>query len=330
MPFSFQGNGGEYFKIWIVNIFLTILTLGIYSAWAKVRRNRYFYGNTQLSGTGFDYLAKPINILKGRLIAFAALVIYNVSVSVMPILGLPLSFAFLFALPWLIVKSMSFRTRNTAFRNIRFGFTGSYGGAAKTFILLPILGLFSLGLAYPYVINKQKEFIIASSRYGKTAFTYSGKTKDFFKVFLILFLIVIGMMAAMAGIAAVFSGQPPSPVVSISMGVVTMFFYFWIFAFSSARIGNLVYNSAHLGANGFRSELKVNDLFLLYLTNTLGIVFTLGLFVPWAQVRMARYRAAKLQFLAADDLSGFLAGEQEKVGSAGEEVGEMFDIDIGL
>lgn len=44
-PFRFTGNGREYFRIWIVNTLLTILTLGIYSAWAKVRKKRYIYGN---------------------------------------------------------------------------------------------------------------------------------------------------------------------------------------------------------------------------------------------------------------------------------------------
>jgi uncharacterized membrane protein YjgN (DUF898 family) len=69
LPFEFRGDGTEYFKIWIVNIFLTLITLGIYSAWATVRNNRYFYGNTFVDGTSFSYLAKPLQILKGRIIA---------------------------------------------------------------------------------------------------------------------------------------------------------------------------------------------------------------------------------------------------------------------
>jgi uncharacterized membrane protein YjgN (DUF898 family) len=39
----FTGRGGEYFGVWIVNLLLTIVTLGIYSPWAKVRRLQYFY-----------------------------------------------------------------------------------------------------------------------------------------------------------------------------------------------------------------------------------------------------------------------------------------------
>ena len=63
----------EYFRIWIVNLLLSLVTLGIYSAWAKVRRLRYFYGHTSVDGGTFGYHASPIAILKGRLIAYAVL-----------------------------------------------------------------------------------------------------------------------------------------------------------------------------------------------------------------------------------------------------------------
>ena len=63
--FQFDGNVTEYFKIWIVNVLLTIATLGIYSAWAKVRTESYFYGNTKVNGSSFRYTAEPLKILKG-------------------------------------------------------------------------------------------------------------------------------------------------------------------------------------------------------------------------------------------------------------------------
>ncbi|MFB1034562.1 MAG: DUF898 family protein, partial [Sinobacterium sp.] len=37
VPVKFLGKTGEFFSIWIVNLLLTIVTLGIYSAWATVR-----------------------------------------------------------------------------------------------------------------------------------------------------------------------------------------------------------------------------------------------------------------------------------------------------
>src|SRR5437868_4613813 len=67
--FEFRGSGGEFFRIWIVNIALTLVTLGFYSAWAKVPPRRYFYGNIFVAGHSFDYHASPVRILIGRMIA---------------------------------------------------------------------------------------------------------------------------------------------------------------------------------------------------------------------------------------------------------------------
>ncbi len=61
--FQFHGDAREYFRIWIVNTLLTLLTLGLFSAWAKVRKRRYLRGNTELLGHRFDYTADPKRIL---------------------------------------------------------------------------------------------------------------------------------------------------------------------------------------------------------------------------------------------------------------------------
>src|SRR5690606_28413884 len=55
----FTGDGREYFRIWVVNLLLTLATFGIYSAWAKVRRLQYFDRNTQLAGASFDFHGNP-------------------------------------------------------------------------------------------------------------------------------------------------------------------------------------------------------------------------------------------------------------------------------
>ena len=62
-PVDFRGKTGEYFKIWIVNILLTVITFYIYSAWAKVRTKRYFYGNTFVDNSSFEYHARPLQLL---------------------------------------------------------------------------------------------------------------------------------------------------------------------------------------------------------------------------------------------------------------------------
>src|SRR5690606_24884084 len=155
LAFEFRGNGFEFFRIWIVNLLLSILTLGIYSAWAKVRTQRYFYGNTRLAGSSFEYLADPLRILKGRLIAFALLVLYMASDHFSPLLGL-LAFVLLMALmPWIIHSGLRFRNHNSAWRGVRFGFDGSLGEAYHLWLLWPIAGIATLGLLMPYVLFRQ-------------------------------------------------------------------------------------------------------------------------------------------------------------------------------
>ena len=72
-PFEFRGNAKEWFGIWIVNMLLSIVTIGIYSAWAKVRTKKYFYNHTYVEERNFDYHATGKQILVGRLIIIAAI-----------------------------------------------------------------------------------------------------------------------------------------------------------------------------------------------------------------------------------------------------------------
>ena len=114
--FEFTGKGPEFFRIWIVNTLLSILTLGIYSAWAKVRTNQYFYGNTKLDDSSFQYLADPIKILKGRLVAVTLFACYYLLVNFYPVYGLyflifglliiPLLFVLFSALPLPLMTSV--------------------------------------------------------------------------------------------------------------------------------------------------------------------------------------------------------------------------------
>src|SRR4051812_34056400 len=100
--FSFTGTGSEYFRIWIVNLLLTIVTLGIYSAWAKVRKMRYLYDSTHLAGSSFEYHGNPIAILKGRIVAVVLIVGYNLAFKLSPVAGLAMLALLVAATPWLV------------------------------------------------------------------------------------------------------------------------------------------------------------------------------------------------------------------------------------
>lgn len=140
----FNGAGAEYFKIWIVNLFLSILTLGIYSAWAKVRTRRYFYGNTMLDGSSFEYHATPLMILKGRLIAVAFLLITILSGYLHPYLEVIFFIILALLAPFVIWRSLIFNAKMSSYRNVRFGY---YGKATSFYLYLLILPLSPLLIA---------------------------------------------------------------------------------------------------------------------------------------------------------------------------------------
>ena len=142
--FEFTGKATEYFGIWIVNLFLSIITLGIYTAWAKVRRVRYFYGHTFLDGHNLEYHAKPKSILIGRIIVLGVLIVMNILVSITPLAGV-LVIPYLLALPWVINQAMRFNARVTSYRNVRFNFKGTYWQALKIFFLIPMGAILGFG-----------------------------------------------------------------------------------------------------------------------------------------------------------------------------------------
>ncbi len=150
LPLEFRATGAEYFRIWIVNLLLTIITIGIYSAWAKVRRLRYFYGSTSLDGTSFEYHGKPIPILKGRLIAVGA---YLVFFARRPLVAGPRRFVLLplviFGVPWIIMKARLFQMRMSSWRGLRFNFHGDYMGALGAYIGWSLLAAITIMILWP-------------------------------------------------------------------------------------------------------------------------------------------------------------------------------------
>lgn len=131
--FRFTGTGREYFSIWIVNLLLSILTLGIYSAWAKVRREQYFHRNTLLDEQPFDYTGNPKSILIGRVLALVVVAIGATLQKISVPLALGVVAFYAFAYPWVLVRSIRFRARNTRYRNLAFSFAGTAWDAFKAY-----------------------------------------------------------------------------------------------------------------------------------------------------------------------------------------------------
>lgn len=339
--FIFSGDTWEYFRIWIVNLALGIVTLGVYSAWAKVRTQRYFYSHTRLAGAPFEYLAQPLPILKGRIIAVVLFGGYLLASEFMPVLALVLLITISLATPWLVVRGLMFRARYASWRGLTFRFVGDYGEAIRYFFLMYLLVPLTLGLIYPYIKYKQKDFIVANHRYGGKRFTFGIDASGFFGPYLavgftllalIVVLVLVVMPAAMGLVTSSDAHEASARAQLLAYAYIGTLYlgYFLGWTYLSARIGNLVYNHASIDANRFVSTLRARDLLWLYASNTVAILVSVGMLIPWAMMRMARYRAAHLVLLADGDLDAFTAEATPNVGAAASEVDGLFDIDIGL
>lgn len=337
LELRFTGSAAEYFRIWIVSVCLTLLTLGIYSAWAKVRKKRYLYSHTVLDGTPFQYLARPIPILKGRIIAAALFVLWYVGTHYVVKL-LPVVVALVVVLtPWVLVRSAAFNARYSAFRNLTFHFSGTYWSAARTLYGWALITVLTLGFGFAWWQQRIKRYMVSHMNYGGIGAEFSARGGQFFVIYLLAgLLFAAGMTAAVmlfgvtvAAAVGTAQGEAAAPLlIAFVLGIYAV--YVAAFAYLQARITNLVWNHTRLGPLKFESRLRARGLLWLYVTNALGILVSAGLLIPWAVIRTARYRAEHFFVTAERGLGEFQGSRASTVRAAGAEVGEFFDFDFSL
>jgi uncharacterized membrane protein YjgN (DUF898 family) len=145
---EFTGSGSEYFRIWIVNLLLTIVTLSFYRPFAKARRLAYFHGNTLVGGQPLGFHGNPWKMLRGYLLMLLFGAVYLGASQFSPVAAMVAIGSFVLLWPALWRASLQFRLANTSWRGLRMGFTGGLGGAYLTMLpgVLPWLGF--IGAAF--------------------------------------------------------------------------------------------------------------------------------------------------------------------------------------
>ncbi|MCO4760327.1 MAG: DUF898 domain-containing protein [Myxococcales bacterium] len=350
LPFVFTGTGAEYFRIWIVNVVLSVLTLGVYSAWAKCRSRQYFYGHTSLDGSAFEYLADPLQILKGRIIVAFILGLLVAAEALSPVVYLLLLGALVLATPLLMVSAFRFNARNSAWRNVRFGFEGTVEQAYKTYLNIVGLSMLTCGLAAPYTQWLWSEFIVGKHRFGDETLSWRTKANDFITLYIYmvpmsiaLYVLLFGGITVATAGAQLFAGDAApadtsggaGAAMSAMMMVVMGLFYALVTiptAFFRARMANLVLGGIGLGPHELRSEQKFGELLKVYLLNIVTLVFSLGLAWPWAKVRLVAYRNSRLSCLAQGELvmrAGAAHDAGDGIGDAALDLGDL-DLDLGF
>lgn len=322
LSFKFNGDGMEYFKIWIVNVLLTILTLGIYSAWATVRNNRYFYSNLYLDDSNFRYLAEPLTILKGRLIAIAVFIAFSAISAIEPTASMIMAVVLLLVFPYFLNQSLRFDHRMSAYKNIQFRFKGSYFEAFMVMYVWPILGVLTLGILYPMAMLKANQYVVKNSSYGTTSFDFNATFKDYGIIFLTL--LGAGLLLGLP-IMWLMSSFPSLNFISYPIMAVL---YFGFILFFMVQTTNLFYRNLSLVDHKFSAKITMPGMAKVILINMVLTLLTLGLYLPAAKVRMTKYICSCLVMNTNGPLDNFVADEKENVSALGDELGQIFDFGV--
>jgi uncharacterized membrane protein YjgN (DUF898 family) len=361
LDFEFSGSGFGYFRIWIVNVFLTVLTLGIYSAWATVRRQQYFYSNTRLDNVSFQYVGTPVQILQGRIIGVALLFCYFGAQALHGIPAMASSLLLLASLPALLVLMLSGRLRFSSWRNVIFEFTRDFSGAYKLALLplilfgglafyrWPMAGMLILLPGFPYWQFSLNRFLVSHATFGGEHFRFASDAGDYYKLYFLKLPLQLALLLVLAGVMALIAlghgvteqwlalrslWHSPSPGVSVAIEPVTYAAVLlvaagagWLVAYTRASLFNLRYDGLALGKSQLSCKVRTWPLLWLYLSNALAIVLSIGLFIPWARVRMVRYRLSSLLLNASYELDD-IVGKALRGNAVGGEIDELFYVDI--
>jgi len=318
--FTFTGSGREYFRVWIVNLCFTLLTLGLYSPWAKVRRLQYFARHTRLDGAVFDFHGDPRAILKGRLVALVLLAAWHYAFSLSLGAGLVIVGGLALALPLFLRSALRFRLANTSHRGLRFGFDGSIGGAYRAW--LPMMAVFMAPtlvlaiwplqpklfgmamlayLAWPWIHAGIKRYQHGGLRYADCLASAPVPRTPFVIAWLVAAFAALGigllalMVISVTGSVLGTSDSDHAGIVVVLIG--TLFAYAgYLLAFPIVPVWghNASWSATAFPGVRIESSMTVSAYMKLEAVNVALTVLTLGLFRPFAAVRGYRYRLATL------------------------------------
>jgi uncharacterized membrane protein YjgN (DUF898 family) len=328
----FHGDGGSLFGIQLVGSVLTIVTLGIYLAWAKTRIRQYLWAQTEFAGDRFEYhgTGKELyaGMVKASLYLFMPIVVLNaIGSAVGGAVETLVSFVTLAAMavvaPLAMVGARRYRLSRTSWRGIRFSFRGDARSFIKQFLTWSTLNVVTLGIYYPIFAARQHAYLTSQTYFGSVRFGFDGDPNALVTPYLRAYGAAIVLLAV--GVAT-FLGFPMALPLWILVSALVVSYLAIGFV---ARKRQYCWNHTTVAGARFASSVTPGALFKLYAGNVLLLVVTLGLASAWVRVRNARFACETLALTGAADLDGVLQ-EAQQASTTGEGFASVFDTDVDI
>jgi uncharacterized membrane protein YjgN (DUF898 family) len=309
--FRYDGTGGSLFVLQLINVLLTIVTLGIYSFWAKNKLRIFHYEHTALDDERFEYHGTGGELLIGALKGFAIIAILSLAFGIVSaIVGRTESFTIqstLFVVFYLgcgvllvlaVHGARRYRLSRSSWRTVRFSYHADMGRYAVMMIRGILLTILTLGFYGPYFANIRREFLARNTRFGSEPFAYDGDARPLFVQYVKSLLLTI-------------------PTLGLC--------WIWYMAFKHRHF----WNNTSFGELRLQSSVAGGELFMLFLTNILLAVFTLGIGTPWVITRTKAFYCENMWAQGAIDWATILQRMQPAT-ATGEGLAQVMDIDVGI
>ena len=352
---SFTGGVGQLYGIMIINYFLSLITLGIWGPWAKVRTLRYFYGHTEFLDYGLEFLATGKQLFVGRLIAIIVLIALGLFEFV-PFIGPVLAIIIVTAgIPYVLNRSLGFKARFLAWRDVRFNWHGSYGKAILIFTLLPLLSFFTLGLAQPIAARALRKHYADNHAFGGADFSADLSLGSYYLALLksvIFFIVLTALLGGPTGalgiatltelglleissyeeLALIFALLTPEQQIMLILPLIAAGFAFYMASsFYLALSRHLMVNQLRLrGGIRFRSKLSAFRFAMIMITNLFINIMTIGFAYPYTIIRRYRYLVESIEIRPIADMAGFIDHQQKSGFSVFEEASDIEGLSIDI
>jgi uncharacterized membrane protein YjgN (DUF898 family) len=350
----FLGRGQTLFGIFIINTFYTLLTLGIYSFWSRVRIRQFLSSQTSFAKVRFSYHGTGQELIKGWIKAFVIFGIPYGFLSVVPIIWehipswIPNTLAAIMVvcfIPVAVVGSHRYRLSRTALGAIRFSFRGHVKAYMKIWLTGTFLTFVTAGLYYPFFENARREFLASHTYLGNRHFTYNGTGMALLGIYGKAVGLLIGTLLATILVLAELSGIPFSPEfqshltdwlkeeqhhVGLGIGIlVNLMALFWAWFYVQISKQRYFWNHSAFGHAPFQFMASTWNLIELRMTNFLMLVLTFGLAWSWVQVRNLQFL---YYYLGLQGPLDFHQIEQEALDASptAEELAGYFDAGFDL
>jgi uncharacterized membrane protein YjgN (DUF898 family) len=336
------------------NFLYRIITLGIYHFWGKTEVRKRIWSAIRINGEPLQYTGTGKEMFLGFVFV---LVVLTVPTLLLVLVGLVVagetganvvqtlvSIAFFYLVGVGMHRAIRYRMSRTLWRGIRGGLEGDSWGYGWTYFWTGIVLVLTLGWAGPWRAVKLQGLVSNGLRFGDRPFRFAASAGPLYGPFAVLWISALGILGLVG--AALFTiwkylallgqmsrpGQPMDP--GIVFGLVALLYGvfiagFLLFAVVSAwyRARLMNHFAAHTSFEGVRFSGSATGRSLIWLavSNTLMVIFTLGLLAPVAQARSARYFVQRLKMEGVAPLDQILQGAHHE--GRGEGLAQAFDID---